>query len=303
MAKLLQKLLYFVYKKITMLVYLLCFRSYCLKIFPFLLFGLPSSGLSAHGDLHERILKTTKEIKISPDSAYLYFKRGKLYFHHEDYSLCLKDFQKSDSLGYQETMQDLLVARAFYKLKLYDKALETAQQILDKKPKNIHATKVVARITFEQENYREAAIAFEAVIENTIKTLPENYIDAASAWNLTASEEGYLRAIKILESGISQLGPLISFYDKIKEIALDRKDLEQAIASQKKILNLSNRKEFAYYELAMLNIKAGQSELALDHFQKAKTIYEQLAFRNQQSQAIKQLKIKIEESIIRLNND
>ena len=56
------------------------------------IFLLPSSF--AHGDLDERILEVTEEIKASQDSAYLYFKRGKLYFQHEEYEKSIADLKE-----------------------------------------------------------------------------------------------------------------------------------------------------------------------------------------------------------------
>ena len=57
------------------------------------LFNLILCGhIFAHGDLHGRILKVTKEIKVTPDSAYLYLKRGKLYFQHKFYNKSLSDY-------------------------------------------------------------------------------------------------------------------------------------------------------------------------------------------------------------------
>ena len=65
------------------------------KFLYILFFVLSNAVLNAHGDLHKRILNVTEEIQKNPDSANLYFKRGKLYYQHNNYINSLKDFKYS----------------------------------------------------------------------------------------------------------------------------------------------------------------------------------------------------------------
>ena len=84
-----------------------------------LIFFLFASNIAvhAHGDLHERILKVTEEIKKNSDSAFLYFKRGKLFYQHNDFKRSLKDLKRSDKLGYENNEQYFLFAKNYFKLK------------------------------------------------------------------------------------------------------------------------------------------------------------------------------------------
>ena len=59
------------------------------------LFLLLQVSLGAHGDIHLRIKLLCRQINLNPKSADLYFKRGELYFAHEDYRAAISDFKRS----------------------------------------------------------------------------------------------------------------------------------------------------------------------------------------------------------------
>lgn len=265
-----------------------------------LLCCLSTGHASAHGDLHERIQETTKEIEAAPDSAYLYFKRGKLYFHHEEYQHCLTDLQQARYLGYNDTFQQLLFAKSHYRLQEYRPALEYLDRILQDDPHHVNALKTRARIHFDQKNYRQAALSYELVIEHSIRSFPENYIDASYAWELLGTEEGRSRSILIIERGIAELGPIISLYDHLRDMCLRYHYYEQALAAQQAIIASSHRKEKAYYQFAEIYLLQGNTEAAAVHLSLARQAVEQLPARIRQTEAMLQLIQQIEEKLLAL---
>ena len=109
-------------------------------------------NLNAHGDLHERILKISEEIKVNPDSAILYFKRGKLFYQHNNFKNSLKDLNKSADLGYFNLEQDFLFAKNYYKLKKYRSSLHFTAKILKVQPNNVNAYKLVGKVYFKRSS-------------------------------------------------------------------------------------------------------------------------------------------------------
>lgn len=257
-------------------------------LFFFFIIGVVSS-VFAHGDLDERILLTTNEIKKDPDSAFLYFKRGKLFFQHNEYKKSLKDLKKSKSLHFEDGEQTLLFARNYFRLEKYKKTLHYADEILEKDAKNVLAIKIKAQALLKLRKYEKSALAFEDVINFTNKTFPENYIDASESWDELNTDYGNEKAMAIVEKGIGQLGELISLYDRLIELSLKQKNYKRAVDYQLHVLTLFPRKERAYYKLCELYILDENYEKASESLKLAKQHFDKLPLRIQNTSFMKEL--------------
>ena len=212
------------------------------SILLFILFLFFLSGnINAHGDLHKRIKEVSEQIKNYPDSAYLYLKRGKLYLQHESYKKSLADLNKSQRLGYNSIEQELLFAKTHLKLEDYLKSINYSSGIIEKDPMNVRAIRLRALTYFEIGNFYQAANDYDDVLRFASEKIPENYIEAANAWELQKTEESNQRAIDILKTGIDKIGPIISLYDRILELYLDHQDHDAAILIQLEIIDLMDR--------------------------------------------------------------
>ncbi len=256
--------------------------------------------VQAHGDLEKRIIKVTKEIQVSSDSAYLYFKRGKLFFQHDEFKKSIKDLNKSKNLGYQTVEQKLLFAKGYFGLKVYKRTLSICEEILIDDSQNVRAVKVKAQTYFVQGNYYESALAYENLIQNTKQAFPENYIDASHAYELVDNEEGMQKATAIIHKGIENLGELISLYNRLIELSIKQCDYNSAIATQQQIINLSPRKESAYYKLSELYSLNNDTKKAIENLNHAKEYYSKLPARLQNTSFMKDLidNIKSKETLL-----
>ena len=97
------------------------------------------SPAKAHGDLDTRIQEVTTAIESNPDSASLYFKRGKLRFQHEEYHEAIEDINKSISKGYDHELQNIYLAKALYKLENYHESLKKLKVFLSEDHNNVVA--------------------------------------------------------------------------------------------------------------------------------------------------------------------
>ena len=261
---------------------------------------VPSSSM-AHGDLDERILSVTQEISSTPDSAFLYYKRGKLYFHHEDFQFAIDDLCVSRSKGYNDTMQDLLLAKSYLSIDNLIDAKVECNSIKSKSPNNIHANKVLAKIFIREHKYAEAALLYEDVIDHAFKVFPENYFSAADAWHAEGSAKSIDRALQVLYQGINKEGPLLNFYNKIKSLQLEKRDFEAGIQTQLQIIDLSDRKEKVYYELANIYSQSTEYNLAIKYYDKAIIELKKLPLRLQHNKAMKDLESSIRASLTSIN--
>jgi tetratricopeptide (TPR) repeat protein len=208
----------------------------------------------AHGDLDKRINLVSEEIKKTPDSAFLYYKRSQLYYQHSEFKKSLNDLKKSDKLGFDNDEKYFLYAKNYFKLNKYNLSLKHVRKILQNQPNHVKALQLVGKIYYAKRKFEKSAIAFENVIVNANKTLPENYIDASNSWYALKTETGILRAQQLLLKGIMKLGDNVVLYQTLISNAIDQKDYSFAIEYQKKVIEFSPRKERAYLKLAELQI-------------------------------------------------
>ncbi|MCB0400004.1 MAG: hypothetical protein KDD26_10370 [Winogradskyella sp.] len=244
-----------------------------------LLFVLSGTSVNAHGDLHKRILEATEEIQKNPDSANLYFKRGKLYFQHNNYINGLGDFKQAQKLGVDCLEQDFYIAKSNYHLEKFQESKRLIKKILRAEPKNIGALKLLADIYFKKGKYEKSAKLYDDVIQNSEKTFPENYLYASNAWYATDKAYGRQRSQSILIEGIENLGDVLVLYDQLISNFMDMKDFDSAVKYQNKVIEISNRKERAYLKLANIQIqqkKFNEAELSIV---KAEESYEKLPHR------------------------
>lgn len=265
--------------------------------------GLIQVSQFEHGDLHERIMQVTKEISESPDSAFLFFKRGKLYFEHESFEASIADLDTAATLNYHGTICDLIYAKSYQQLNQSANAMRHVEQILQKDSFNINALKIKGTLFLEDEKYEAAADQFEIVIEHARKRLPENYLIAAKAWEGSTSEKSTEKAITILKKGIKDLGPLYIFHDKIISLYLKESLFKEALTIQEKIIDQAKRKEKPYYEAALISLQSGNLELAEDYLTKASTTIERLPLRIKNATTIKELKKNISELLLTIKNN
>lgn len=259
--------------------------------------------VQAHGDIHKRILKVSDEIVKSPDSAYLYFKRGKLYYQHEQNNKSLQDLKTSENLNHSSVDLQLQFAKTYLKLSMYRNSIAYCTEILQEHPQHVRAYKLLAQNHYQLGSYRESAQNYNKVIEFSKKTLPENYVDASLAWEKLNSKDGFIKAEAIMREGIQTLGKLISLYTRLRELALIQEDYSKAIDVQLEIVGIVQRKEFAYFKLSELYRINNNKSLAIESLENAETAIKKLPQRLQNTSFINDLKSNIKSTEAELLNN
>jgi len=243
----------------------------------------------AHGDLSERIQNISKTIINYPDSVKLYHQRGVLYSQHGNFRLAIIDLTYCRKFDYTHPSFQLDIAKVLYHLKKYKEALIEIEEILCVQTKHTEAFRLKGKILFQQKEYTEAAYNFEKIIQHSKQPKPENYIEASNAWQLSNHINASCFAQQILEAGIFTLNGVIVLQKELIELHLKNDDLNDAIIIQTELLNRLNRKEHAYYQLALMKIDANMTNSANKDLQLAKQAIEKLPPRLLNTKAIQNL--------------
>jgi len=271
-------------KCILLMILSICVSEYCL----------------AHGDISKRIKQISESITLHPDSALLYHQRGILYTQHGDFELALNDFKVCEQLNYMNSFLQLDVAKIFFYLKNFNKAILLVDEVLCIESTNIFALQLKAEILKAQELYVEAANYFEDVLEYSNQPTPENYIQTFNTWQLSEHLEANCNALSALEKGIKKLGPLYVLKKEIINYHLNNGNVVDAIKLQEQIVNSLNRKEHAYYDLALMKIDASMNKSAENDLNLALKAIEKLPPKAKNTKATNALIQKINQLLYKL---
>lgn len=239
------------------------------SIFIFCILLMQTIDLYAHGDTHERIAVINKLLLEDPDNAQLYYKRACLYLDHNELTNALVDLDKSTELNSELHIAYFKKAELFYKLELFDEALNNVNQYLDtEKEKTEFALLTKARIYSKLSEFDKSIQIYKQVLKTDIPELPEVYFELVDVY-LQLEKDAYSNAIECLEEGISKLGDLQSFHLKIISIHCQFDQIEKAVSYVDELVDRMPRKE-AWYKLKGDILKdAGRAEEAMLEYNQA----------------------------------
>jgi tetratricopeptide (TPR) repeat protein len=268
-----------------------------MKIILLLLISIFAVGTGfAHDDLHKQIALATIEIKAHPDSFMLYLKRGELYYQHEEFDKAVKDFKFCFESQFYSVRLDLAIAKAYFSLEEYDRAITYLDHILATDGKHVMALRWKGHSLMKLQQFSAAGLNFENVISYTDKTCPENYLEASFAWQKSDEPDATEKAISTIKNGIANQGNLLIFHNTLLVIYAGENDFDKAVACQSNIIGLSNRKEFPYFKRAELLIKAGDFSAAKLDLVAARNAIKQLPSSRQGNTAVLELVSQIEKA-------
>jgi len=166
-------------------------------------------------------------------------------------------------------VSNLYYAKSYKGLLKYKKSIKYLDKILAQEPQYVRALRIKGDIYFTQEKYASSAELYQKVIDYSIKTIPENYIQTSNAWLKANTEEGFQNSIKVLEQGLSDLGNIYTLQHELKTAYLSKKEYGKALSIQEKIIEQSGRKERPYYEAGNICLSMGNPIQAKAYFTSA----------------------------------
>tara|TARA_R110002096_G_scaffold402299_3_gene599559 strand:- start:1451 stop:2287 length:837 start_codon:yes stop_codon:yes gene_type:complete len=258
------------------------------------------SEVKAHGNLSIRITEITFEIYKNPKSAVLYFKRGYLYYQHNEYKKAIKDYRKSEYLGFKNKILYFRIAETYFKANKLKKALNSSEACIKYDTLDIKTHKQKAQILFKLKKYNDAIVAYKYVIENTVDLRPEDYIEY-SDMILAIANNNYNSAIAALDLGLKKLGKnTIIFQLKKLKFLKKSNQIKKIINQYNKIIQSNKRKEFFYYEKAKYLFEIGDFENSNIALQQAKLAIKELKLKFQNTIAIEKLQTDMNSLEIKL---
>jgi len=212
----------------------------------------------AHGDLHEQIAALSRVLRRSP-SAELFHKRGELYRAHGDYLAALRDYARAEKLAPALSVVRLSRGRTLLESGELVQACDVLEKYLREQPTHAEARLLLARGYKQRERRAEAETQYARALQLIAEPSPDLVLERAQ--NLDAAGEPDA-ALRVIEAGIAQLGPLITLQDSALRIECEQRRWDAALVRLEGMLVGVPRPETLLARKAELLELAGRPEAA-----------------------------------------
>lgn len=265
-----------------------------LAIFLFCCASCFINHVQAHGNLHEQIEELTAQIEEQPDNAVLYVQRGLLHRSHGTYMEAVSDLQKA--LTIDETLEIVYIhlSQAYLQKEVADSALLHIDHYLASDPQNPTALMTKGDAYQQLGNPDLAAVTYEeAIVLKGDKAKVQDYV----SWANATAQINPQSAIQCLEKGMQQFGLLITLQELALQLEIKNALYDNAIKRINAIMKPLQRKETWLVRKAEVYEQSQQPQAAKATYREAQKAIQQLKPRLQNTDVVKALSKKIEESL------
>lgn len=244
----------------------------------------------AHEGVDEHIVAITAKIKRDPKNASLYLQRGELYRLHRNWTRAAADYDRASRLQPTLTIVDLARGVMLFESGRSQRAKLVLDRFLRQQPAHVEGLITRARVLAKLRLRLEAAHDFTRAMTLSQRPEPELYLERAQ---VLAGDKRYVpEALRGLDEGIKQLGPLVTLELAAIDIELRRKNYDAALTRLDLITAQSERKEMWLVRRGEILKAAGRNEEAHVAFNAALVAIESLPPGRRQSRAITALELR-----------
>ena len=261
-----------------------CHRKLILLLAVALCLTLLPSFARAHEGLHEQIVAITARIKRDPRNADLYLQRGELHRLHRDWARAAADYDRASRLQPSLAIVDLGRGKMLLESRRFRQAKVVLDRLLRQQPHNVEGLVTRGRVLAKIGARLESAKDFTEALTLAPAPEPELYLERAQ---VLGGHERYIQeALRGLDEGIKELGPLVTLELAAIDLELRGNNYDAALTRLDLITAQSERKETWLVRRGEILKAAGRHEEARKAFSAAIVAIESLPPERRQSRAI-----------------
>ncbi len=195
-----------------------------------------------HEGLHEKILKTTREIQLEPDEPQLWIARADLYRLHKDWDHAFADLDRAREISPNLTRVEIVRGQTYFDLGWFVAAHRSFDYAISMEPKNGAAFLLRSRVLLKRNAPEDALSDLSTAISLIQNPPPQLYIDRS---NLLVSfgEDSLPDALRGIQEGLQRLGAALSLELEAVKLETRLGHFDAALSRLKKIESRSPRKD------------------------------------------------------------
>lgn len=201
--------------------------------------GGAAQHATAHGDLHERIVALTEQLRTNRTNPDLWLRRADLHRQHGEFKSAQADIGKAARLKPAWAATSLQRARVFFDMGKLPDAISAATDCLKLDSSNADALVIRARTRARLGKFAAAAADYDRVLSDTnnARPLPDLFIERAR----TQAAQGRLGdAIRGLDDAQKRFGETPSFALPAIEYERQRGNFTAALERLERAKNFFN---------------------------------------------------------------
>jgi tetratricopeptide (TPR) repeat protein len=232
-------------------------------------------------------------------------RRGELLGHHGETEAALSDFDRAEALDPALTAVALARGELLFGAGRFAEAKAALDRFLAAQPNHAAALSTRARTHAELGRPADAVADYAGAVRARIElgqAWPDDYLERArvlAAWG----GEHTLEALRGIEEGIGQLGPIVSLELYAIDLELLAGRQEAALTRVAALLAQSPRKERWLARRAEILEGAGRDAEARLAYEQATRAISALPARHRRTRATRELENRVEEGLARLRTD
>lgn len=262
-----------------------------------LTFSLPDIAIAHLGE-HKSIQLLTEQINKDDQNPDLYLARGQQHRLAGHFDLAIIDLMKAEKLDPENNLDDLYMGQLFLDFGWYVSSEYYLNNFLRYSPSNVTALISLGRALSFQNKGKEASGIYSKVLNIVPKPSPEFYNEMADSYLIDSNSTG---ALRILDSGINNLGNNTFLEEKAIQIELKNKMYENALSRIDKLLKNSPQKEKWLYKKGQILESTGRFEEARETYISALETLQERPSNKRKISALKELEQEIRKSLDRLS--
>ncbi len=212
-------------------------------------------AVPAHEGIHEQLVAVTRQIQTDPRNAQLYLLRGELHRLHRDWAAARADFAQAAKLNAALRAVEFSRGRLWLDANQPRLAVAAFTRFLATQPTHAEAFILRARAHVRLKQHAAAAQDYTRAIALLPRAKPDHYLERAAALTRAGQHRAALRS---LDEGLAQLGPLVTLQLKASELETQLKRWDAALARVDSLAAQTPRQESWLVKRAAILQRAGR---------------------------------------------
>jgi tetratricopeptide (TPR) repeat protein len=273
------------------------YLRFALLLVPLMLAGAEATApIWAHGDVDVQVAALDEKIRLDPQNAVLYLKRGELYRLLRHWTEAESDFTRAERLdGHLAAVH--LSRALLLESGRPDAALTAVERFLAAEPGRSDAHELRGRILFRLGRHREAIPAFTRAIQLRDDPTADLYLERNEAV-LAERPESLNDAIEGLDEAIARLGPIVTLELPAIDLAVRTRNWKDALRRIDEAAGRSPRPENWLVRRGETLMQAGRHADAQQAFLAALRAIEALPQRQRATTATQQLETQVRKRML-----
>lgn len=248
----------------------------------------------AHGPIHEKIEKVSKQIAKNPNNPSLYIERAGYYKIDADFDRSHADYLKAQGLDPNLTTVHFLLAELYLFFGHEHSALHSIRSFEKEGINRFECLNLKAKI-FDQLFKPDSALYYGSLAYSHMVKPRTHYFRTMKQYALNSNPDDKETPTYWLLEGLKKIPKDLVLSEELVDLYADQSEYQKAEDLCKRVLQSLKRKEYWHLKLAIIYNASGKRNKAVESLKDARDAISKLSNAHKNTSYIKRLTKEIDE--------